>query len=50
MCLYEDNPNYLVQVGIKSWDIECGLSDSPTIYVKVTNFVHWIQEEIKNNV
>jgi len=47
MCPSKDDSNYLVQVGIVAWGINCGLADIPAVYVNVAGFLDWINTEIE---
>lgn len=45
MCPDPRNPENLLQVGIVSWGINCGLAGIPGIYVDVSKFTKWIYEQ-----
>jgi len=47
MCPSKDDPNYLVQAGIVSWGIQCGIDGIPAAYVNVAVFRNWIDKEIE---
>ncbi|CAO2611645.1 Tissue-type plasminogen activator [Lemmus lemmus] len=38
---------HMTLVGIISWGIGCGQKDVPGIYTKVTNYIDWIQDNMK---
>lgn len=38
---------HMTLVGIISWGIGCGQKDVPGIYTKVTNYLDWIQDNMK---
>lgn len=46
MCPSKNDPNSLVQVGIVSWGVDCGLEKIPGLYVNVARFRKWIDNEI----
>lgn len=50
MCPSEEDPNYLVQAGIVSWGISCGVHKVPAAYVNVAHFRDWIDSQIKINI
>lgn len=47
MCPSKDDPTHLIQAGIVSWGIQCGLADIPGVYVDVASFRNWIDQEIE---
>ena len=40
-------PDGLVQAGIVSWGVACGLNDVPGVYVNIGMFVCWIKNIIE---
>lgn len=47
MCIQENMPYYLVQVGTMSWGINCS-EDSVPVFAKISSFRNWIDNEITN--
>ncbi|XP_058381280.1 tissue-type plasminogen activator [Diceros bicornis minor] len=39
--------NHMTLVGIISWGLGCGRKDVPGVYTKVTNYLDWIQDNIR---
>ncbi|VVC30609.1 Hypothetical protein CINCED_3A011857 [Cinara cedri] len=48
-CPSKHDPDNLVQVGIVSWGISCGVENIPGVYVNVAVFQKWINNQIENH-